>query len=569
MRVEAPRGAAPAPGSLGVSEASPGQRKVSLPVEREDLWGPFQPKLFHFAIPRKFIHEPALPRAAPVFLGALRADPRKGRSPGRAQPAAPRPRRAPPAPGGIPGPAALGMSAEEPGGKSRSARGSIRAVPAWTDGSEMERGGSSGNGAGSTGNSTGSDSRSGTRDNTGNGSGNRTGNGTGTGTRNDSGNSGSGRAAPPGGAVRALLCLALLLLLPPARALPTPARALPTPARALPTPARALPTPAPLAHCLNSSRHLLEVAKDSLQRLKERGTLGFNCTFEEVDMEDITKNQTNTIRACTVEDSGPGNCPALERSTFDEGKCLRGISEDLRAYRAELGSLGEPPLLEALNALLQVRVGDSCPKPTQNPENREGKSQFLPQTLNQNRAGALDVTRYPNFPLSLFTINQISQIFPLTHPYFPVLPFTPKGEKIQGIFWSEPFPNAPQALGNSTGRAPEAPLPSGSPGSVGSQSLGSAGSAGSAGSPGSVGLGSLGSSGSPGSQSSGSSGSSRSSGSSGSSGSAGLGSSGSSGSPGSPDLPQFSEQLHLCSALLALRVRSVTISRMLRFLSSL
>uniref|UniRef100_A0A8B9D9F9 Interleukin-12 subunit alpha n=1 Tax=Anser cygnoides TaxID=8845 RepID=A0A8B9D9F9_ANSCY len=68
----------------------------------------------------------------------------------------------------------------------------------------------------------------------------------------------------------------------------------------------------------------------------EHGTLGFECTLEEVDLEDITKDKINTIKACTSEDPRTGNCPVLESSTFDKRKCLRGIYEDLKAYRAEL-----------------------------------------------------------------------------------------------------------------------------------------------------------------------------------------------------------------------------------------
>ncbi|XP_066049772.1 interleukin-12 subunit alpha [Chamaea fasciata] len=206
--------------------------------------------------------------------------------------------------------------------------------------------------SGSSGNSSGSGSR-----NTGNGTGKNSGN-----------ESGSGRAAPPGGAGRALLCLALLLLLPPARALPSAARTLPSAARTLPSAARTPPGAArtpptlprhshPLAQCLNRSWDLLEATNASLHRLKERGVLRFNCTFEEVDVKDITEDQMNTIRACTAEDPGPGNCPVLERSTFDEGKCLQGISEDLRAYRPHLRSLEDPQLLVALDALMEAESG--------------------------------------------------------------------------------------------------------------------------------------------------------------------------------------------------------------------
>ncbi|XP_027541705.1 interleukin-12 subunit alpha [Neopelma chrysocephalum] len=160
------------------------------------------------------------------------------------------------------------------------------------------------------------------------------------------GNTGSGRAAPPGGPRGALLpALCLLLAL-----LPLP------PARALPTPPGALHTPPP---ALNRSRELLEAADASLQRLKftqELGDLGFECTLEEVDLEDITKNQINTTKACTSEDPGTGNCPALERSTFDKRKCLQGIYEDLSAYRAELNNFQDHKVLASLEEMMKVSI---------------------------------------------------------------------------------------------------------------------------------------------------------------------------------------------------------------------
>ncbi|XP_035190060.1 interleukin-12 subunit alpha [Oxyura jamaicensis] len=107
---------------------------------------------------------------------------------------------------------------------------------------------------------------------------------------------------------------------------------------ALPLPAPALPSPpAPsLVPELSRSRALLDAARASLLSLKEHGTLGFDCTLEEVDLKDITKDQINTLKACTSEDPRTGNCPVLESSTFDKRKCLQGIYEDLKAYRAEL-----------------------------------------------------------------------------------------------------------------------------------------------------------------------------------------------------------------------------------------
>ncbi|XP_026710751.1 interleukin-12 subunit alpha [Athene cunicularia] len=86
----------------------------------------------------------------------------------------------------------------------------------------------------------------------------------------------------------------------------------------------------------------------------ELGTLGFECTLEEVDLEDITRNQINTIKACTAEDPGIGNCPALEGSTFDTRKCLQGIYEDLNAYRAELKNFNDPKVLASIDEMMKA-----------------------------------------------------------------------------------------------------------------------------------------------------------------------------------------------------------------------
>ncbi|XP_010138674.1 PREDICTED: interleukin-12 subunit alpha, partial [Buceros rhinoceros silvestris] len=86
----------------------------------------------------------------------------------------------------------------------------------------------------------------------------------------------------------------------------------------------------------------------------EDGTLGFECTLEEVDLEDITKNQINTIKACTPEDPGTGNCPSLERSTLDTHQCLQGIYEDLSTYRAELRNFSDQKVLAAIDEMMKV-----------------------------------------------------------------------------------------------------------------------------------------------------------------------------------------------------------------------
>ncbi|XP_009957900.1 PREDICTED: interleukin-12 subunit alpha, partial [Leptosomus discolor] len=97
----------------------------------------------------------------------------------------------------------------------------------------------------------------------------------------------------------------------------------------------------------------------------ELGTLGFECTLEEVDLEDITEDQINTIKACTSEDPRTGNCPALERSAFDTSQCLQGIYEDLSAYRAELTNFSDQKLLATIDEMMKAlrTGGSSAPQP--------------------------------------------------------------------------------------------------------------------------------------------------------------------------------------------------------------
>ncbi|XP_064008706.1 interleukin-12 subunit alpha [Pogoniulus pusillus] len=126
-------------------------------------------------------------------------------------------------------------------------------------------------------------------------------------------------------------------------------------ALALPTPAWALPHPRhSLSRELSRSRELLEAANASLHRLKEVDTLGFECALEEVDPEDITKNQMNTIKACIAQDTETGNCLGLEPSAFDPSQCLQGIYQDLNAYRAELKNLSDQKVLAAIDEMMRA-----------------------------------------------------------------------------------------------------------------------------------------------------------------------------------------------------------------------
>ncbi|NXL40541.1 IL12A protein, partial [Glaucidium brasilianum] len=97
---------------------------------------------------------------------------------------------------------------------------------------------------------------------------------------------------------------------------------------------------------------------------QELGTLGFECTLEEVDLEDITKNQINTIKACTSEDPGVKKKKKKKdigqaSASYFHGtavKCLQGIYEDLNAYRAELKNFNDPKVLASIDEMMKVSI---------------------------------------------------------------------------------------------------------------------------------------------------------------------------------------------------------------------
>ncbi|KFQ76661.1 Interleukin-12 subunit alpha, partial [Phaethon lepturus] len=93
---------------------------------------------------------------------------------------------------------------------------------------------------------------------------------------------------------------------------------------------------------------------------QELGTLGFECTLEEVDLEDITKNQINTIKACTSEDPGVKKkniyIEFQHHIFMEQLKCLQGIYQDLNAYRAELKNFNDQTVLATIDEMMKVSI---------------------------------------------------------------------------------------------------------------------------------------------------------------------------------------------------------------------
>ncbi|NXX51324.1 IL12A protein, partial [Tricholaema leucomelas] len=88
---------------------------------------------------------------------------------------------------------------------------------------------------------------------------------------------------------------------------------------------------------------------------QEVDTLGFECTLKEVDPEDITKNQMNTIKGCIAQDPEQ-LAPIPSCFCLLQSQCLQGIYEDLSAYRAELKNLSDQKVLAAIDEMMTVGV---------------------------------------------------------------------------------------------------------------------------------------------------------------------------------------------------------------------
>ncbi|XP_010226963.1 PREDICTED: interleukin-12 subunit alpha [Tinamus guttatus] len=151
------------------------------------------------------------------------------------------------------------------------------------------------------------------------------------------------------------------------------------------------------------SRALLAALGDSLRQLQVFNTLGFECTLEEVDLEDITASQVNTLKACMSEGSGAGNCPVLERDTFDTNKCLRGIYEDLKAYRAELKDFSDQKVLTTIDEMMKaLQVGSpNAPQPSSNTALTFKERMRLCSVLHAFRIRTVTINRMLNHLTSL------------------------------------------------------------------------------------------------------------------------------------------------------------------------
>uniref|UniRef100_A0A8C9A9J8 Interleukin-12 subunit alpha n=1 Tax=Prolemur simus TaxID=1328070 RepID=A0A8C9A9J8_PROSS len=113
--------------------------------------------------------------------------------------------------------------------------------------------------------------------------------------------------------------------------------------------ARNLPTTTPgpgTFQCLQHSQTLLRAVSSMLQ--KARQTLEFYpCTSEEIDHEDITKDKTNTVRACLpLELTKNESCLVSRETSFVMTQCLSSIYEDLKMYQLEFRAMNEKLLMD-------------------------------------------------------------------------------------------------------------------------------------------------------------------------------------------------------------------------------
>eukprot|EP00072_Mus_musculus_P004627 NP_001152896.1 interleukin-12 subunit alpha isoform 1 [Mus musculus] len=121
--------------------------------------------------------------------------------------------------------------------------------------------------------------------------------------------------------------------------------------------ARVIPVSGP-ARCLSQSRNLLKTTDDMVKTAREK-LKHYSCTAEDIDHEDITRDQTSTLKTClplelhknesclaTRETSSTtrGSCLPPQKTSLMMTLCLGSIYEDLKMYQTEF---------QAINAALQ------------------------------------------------------------------------------------------------------------------------------------------------------------------------------------------------------------------------
>ncbi|KAF7479558.1 Hypothetical predicted protein [Marmota monax] len=109
---------------------------------------------------------------------------------------------------------------------------------------------------------------------------------------------------------------------------------------------RSTPVPAVSQECHNLSQTLLSTVDSALQNAIEILEY-YPCSAEEVNHEDITKNRTNTVKACLPQEL------AQKRSSLTSGRtswnttlCFSSIYEDLKMYQLELKAISEKLLMD-------------------------------------------------------------------------------------------------------------------------------------------------------------------------------------------------------------------------------
>ncbi|KAM3930942.1 interleukin-12 subunit alpha [Leptodactylus fuscus] len=117
--------------------------------------------------------------------------------------------------------------------------------------------------------------------------------------------------------------------------------------------------PIDLARCYNISRNLVNVVAEAIVKLQDDLDGVFNCSYEEVDIEDVTANTMNTVKACLP--SMPSQtciCSQVNTTDIEEDKCLTAISSDLKLYMKYLQGLNPTLDNTVANMLRALKVQD-------------------------------------------------------------------------------------------------------------------------------------------------------------------------------------------------------------------